>query len=377
MSPLHPLNSQRGSSVVEFLICAPILALLTYAAYDLNRRIENQQTVTIAARNAVLMGDAFSQSQHETTLKKQLDVENQILDSQERQLVKNSAYVKVDAGHRLGEAGYGYGRIEAAPGVQTGGSSFDTLSQSTGRIGSTMGAALQGIQGTGEAIGLFIPDRIRSAAIETSAPGNSNAIQGAISVLASATTNDPKAKDQVLAVTRRFGQRFYLQQESGYHPNGHDSFDFAGVFVGMTKDRWGAGSKFSDSSSEIQTRCMTRFYGSDACGTGGDHEFYDQVRGIATGKMAVSTVLRVCEKAPIVGPICKAAIDTIQAITGAAVSGADMALQVTDAVGQLSDALDKGVPGFDAGFQGQFESPEVVDQFVSGMSPGQVPKVGG
>ncbi len=53
----------------------PILSLLAYGAYDLNRRIENQQTVTIAARNAVMMGEAFSKSDLNETIMRQIEVE--------------------------------------------------------------------------------------------------------------------------------------------------------------------------------------------------------------------------------------------------------------------------------------------------------------
>ena len=84
------LKSQRGSSIVEFLICAPIVALLTYVTYDLNRRIENQQTVTIASRNAVLLGDAFSQDRLESNARAQLAIQGQIMDQAEKSLVLRS-----------------------------------------------------------------------------------------------------------------------------------------------------------------------------------------------------------------------------------------------------------------------------------------------
>ena len=52
--------ARQGSSTLEFILCAPALLILMYVAMEINERIEQRTTATIAAGNASWLADPNS-----------------------------------------------------------------------------------------------------------------------------------------------------------------------------------------------------------------------------------------------------------------------------------------------------------------------------
>ena len=50
-------KSERGSSTLEFIFCAPLLIILMFIAMEINERIEQRVTSAIAAGNASWLAD--------------------------------------------------------------------------------------------------------------------------------------------------------------------------------------------------------------------------------------------------------------------------------------------------------------------------------
>lgn len=266
-------------SLTEFLVCSPVVALLAFGAYDLNKRVEDQQMTAIHARNAALLG---KNPQTAPTL-------NRILDAQERGIVSGSGLTVTV--HDKQELDGQFTQLDRVRRSMANGTSFDTISTTTGNVGAAASRVVAELQNTGESLGLFIKDGIRVADVVTEAPGTANGMQRTIGTLTEVTTGNPQAGAEAAALARRTAQRSFLHWETGYHPSQYTNFPIAGIALGLSKTAWDADGDFSHSSDGIQTRCMTRLLTSDQCQLLGFREFYYRTKAIAEARMDLSEVL--------------------------------------------------------------------------------------
>ncbi len=307
------LQRRRGTAVTEFLVFAPILVLVGFAAYDLNKRIEDKATVTIMARNATYLGPGVGDARQQGEAKRSIGAIAHVVDdtadapelTRLKQVISGNDAEGFSVQIETIDTAAVTRRMGAQTGVQTvagdgaAGSSFDTISRTTATVGVLGVRVVDGIEGPGQRFRIFMEDPVRKCVVETNVKGEANAMQRAMSVVAEVAANSSAGvRGEVLGKSRHYGQTFFTRSEAGFHPNAHKSFGFAGMAMGLTKSGWGADGSFSDSSGGIQTRCMTRLAGSSACGGSGTADqkqraFLTAIKGIASAKLALSIVLAI------------------------------------------------------------------------------------
>ena len=275
------LKMRQGSSIVEFLIWAPVLILICYAAYDLNKRVGESQSVEISIRNISSLGNPIPIN----SLANQPDTHN-FSTQQAAEYMKNKSGIRDQseiAQIMVAQTAGGTGltstlnrTISVSGDILSKNSAINPQGESTGftTATATLGSAayasafaIEKIQGIGGGLGFLADNKVRERSLQFSLSGRANAIQGSMATTMALVSGKEEARNEVLGIDRRFAGRLFLRPEHGYHDSGFHNAGLYGMGLGLLKKNWGTGSDSRPKSKFLQRRCMSRFYSANDCDT--------------------------------------------------------------------------------------------------------------
>jgi hypothetical protein len=296
MKKKNSLRGQRGSSLVEFLVFAPAVMLLSYLAYDLNKRAEEMGSTSIASRNLAMRPEAESPDNHRKILasnfeKSEMQVDKKVRDSfksYETSGVPSANYKlknEIKDGLKYDDNGAKYGvtrdglktPTSAQDPGDTGTVSYKNIQSITDKLVSANKAS-DAILNTLGNLGLAAEDGIRIGQANISMPGEDNGMQKGFSLMSN-LVNDG-SKDAVLGVERSYADRYFMRPESGYHTNQFKNNALAGAAIGLSSS-----GDWNDYSKE----CMNKFNATEDCSP--TNSFAILVGAIGTVKSAVMCFL--------------------------------------------------------------------------------------
>lgn len=320
MNLSHKLKYKVGSSVAEFVIIAPLLSLLALAAYDLNKRAEDAQSVLIVARNAAYLGqvggdDSFAR---ERVLKGLTDYDatrgrdrgmGGIIDASERiELAQDPAHATpqtnpTQSGTRLALTGLDLLseddlKMMAQPSaiLPVAGAFSSSYNLATSAIDVTLPTVRAAMDAYGSAFqisGLDPRGSTRKAAVDIKLSGGRNAMVRSMGYL-----SDMVGKTGSAPLEKQLSSRISIMGLSAYHTADYNNGALVGAGLGVIfHDEWGSNGSFSASSDHLQTRCMSRLSMEPSCETAhptqANREFLTLIRALAAAKYTLSATLAV------------------------------------------------------------------------------------
>ncbi len=243
---LRNLKFKKGASVTEFLIAAPILALLLYAALDINQNIEFKQGLIVSTRNAAF--DMLDTQQLDTS--SQNSLQSQVQPYAARGSEGDMGSLTVNTEEDLGYAstlGFEKDRAKAAIPANSRGSdsTYEGISANAGAVlvpandaidNLTKVINLNGLLGN---FWLLPPARLRTITGEVGSTAGTSVLRKSMNLVSKAAENARNPNQSPGYKTPSASYMLYLRPENGYHPDGYIAQPAIGFLLGM-------GSKYKE-----------------------------------------------------------------------------------------------------------------------------------
>lgn len=242
---MSTLRYKQGASVTEFLVAAPILALLMYAAIDLNQMVEFRQGLVVATRNTSFdrIGDVLHDLGSSQSLATQM-APFSTPETAEDKGALSSAKIQSDNGFSS-SLGFHVDRAkDALPEGQRGSdSSFESKSEGVGTLSATANSGLDGLTkliNLNGAVGVWLlpPAKMRTVTATMTEAAGSSALRKSMSLMSKTAEN---VDGPVMAKTPGMSHMVYIRPETGYHPDGYVVQPLVGYLLGLQADyaKWG------------------------------------------------------------------------------------------------------------------------------------------
>jgi hypothetical protein len=271
------LRLKKGASVTEFLVAAPILALLLYAALDLNQNIEFKQGLIVSTRNAAF--DNLGTQQLDT------GTVNSLLDQVQPFAAKGSegdmGSLTVSTEENLGYTatlGFEKDRAKAAiPSSNRGrDSTYEGMSATTGAVIAPANESLDtltkyinlnGILGN---VWLLPPARMRTITGNLGSTAGTSILRKSMGLVSRAAENARNPNQLPGYTTPSASYMLYLRPETAHHPDGYVAQPVIGFLLGLGSGykEWGDTGYVSIGASpeNYNHNCLMNFDGGgDQC----------------------------------------------------------------------------------------------------------------
>jgi hypothetical protein len=271
------LKFKQGASVTEFLVAAPILALLLYAALDLNQNIEFKQGLIVSTRNAAF--DMLDTQQLDTGTANSL--QDQVQPFAARGSEGDMGSLVVSTEENLGYTatlGFDRDRAKAAIPASSRGrdSTYEGMSATTGAVIAPANEALDaltkyinlnGILGN---VWLLPPARMRTITGNLGSTAGTSILRKSMGLISRAAENARNPSQLPEYKTPSASYMLYLRPETAHHPDGYVAQPVIGFLLGLGSDykEWGENGYVSIGASpdNYNHNCMMNFDGGgDRC----------------------------------------------------------------------------------------------------------------
>jgi hypothetical protein len=364
------LNSKSGSSIVEFLVAAPVLALIVYFAMDINQTVEYRQGMHIAARNRAYEQhpNDLSAQQRQFRLEKDLKpfqgVDGQIDQSNSKTTMAESIRYHQSLGISLGRVG------DSMVGRDGKDSGYERSSQVVGRIAQGATYAVDNIShltnlwGMIDAEDFWVvpPPRIRTSRVEFNANTQGSLFDAALTAASVAierpVDHEALKTDIEEKIKVRQSSLHMVRPENGYHPDQYVAQSLIGFGIGfLSKQKpWGAYSDNHKSGSltEFNGQCLMNWDlgGSDCHSING---FYTSVVTIGAAIQVLITIAEIIPPTTAAGVAADVASELIKEAvkTAAEKIATSLKTKITERL-DISRSLFGGIEPWEAFSEGAF-----------------------
>lgn len=240
------LNQRRGASVTEFLVAAPVLALLLYAALDLNQMLEFRQGLAVATRNAVF--DRVGQTVYQTGSAQSLATQVQPFATPGAETDMGALSAVTNHSHGYANSlGFHADRAAKALPDQSRGEdeTYENASAAAGTVALNGNQALDrmtkliNLAGLAGNVWLLPPATMRTVTGSMAQTPGTSVVRKSMHLVSQAAEN---RQNPVAPSTPGMSQLVYLRPETGYHPDGYVVQPLAGYLLGLGQEykKWGA-----------------------------------------------------------------------------------------------------------------------------------------
>ncbi len=271
------LKLKKGASVTEFLVAAPILALLLYAALDLNQNIEFKQGLIVATRNAAF--DMLDTQQLDTATANSL--QSQVQPFAARGSEGDMGSLTVNTAESLGyTAALGFERDRAKAAIPANNrgsdSTYEGMSATTGSVivpaneavdTLTKSINLPGILGN---VWLLPPARMRTVTGNLGSTAGTSILRKSMGLVSRAAENARNPGQLPGYTSPSASYLLYFRPETAHHPDGYVAQPVLGFLLGLGTDykEWGDNGYVSIGTTpqNYNHNCMMNFDGGgDRC----------------------------------------------------------------------------------------------------------------
>jgi hypothetical protein len=263
------LRRRRGASVTEFLVAAPVLALLMYAALDLNQMLEFRQGLVVATRNAAF--DRVGGTVHQNG-------SSQSLSSQVQPFLAPGAADDMGALSSVTNDSHGFANRHGFPSARAKSAldagnrgedqAFESASDTVGSVAATGNDALDrltkliNLGGLAGDVWLLPPAAMRTVTGSMAETTGSSLVRRSMHLVSRAAENK---QNPSIHNTPAMSHLLYLRPETGYHPDGYVVQPLAGYLLGMGQEykKWGATGRSGlwQSPANYNHDCIMNFDG--------------------------------------------------------------------------------------------------------------------
>lgn len=237
-----PLGGRaRGNSTTELLIAAPVLAMMFYAAYDLNLSYELKQEMQIGARNAAFSPEV---SNDKTALDAAVIGPNGIVIDDE-QKAKTTTTLTTTEGAKINDFPNDLGK-RAKTSFDGDAGLYRTIADVESSLAVNASLAVDtvadginsGFRFFGSNGYLIPPSRMRTTIAGVTMAPASNAFQRGLMYSGLVSENDQyqagsSDETKMAAMKKDISTLYYLRTEDGYHPDGYKLQGMLGFGLGL------------------------------------------------------------------------------------------------------------------------------------------------
>jgi hypothetical protein len=233
------LKHKKGASVTEFLVAAPILALLLYAALDLNQNIEFKQGLIVSTRNAAF--DMLDTQQLDTATQQSLQSQVQPFAAKgsENDMGSLAVITKENPGYKP-TLGFEKDRAKAAlpAGNRGSDSTYEGMSATTGTVIAPANEALDtltkyiNLNGILGDVWLLPPARMRTITGHLGSTAGTSTLRKSMGLVSRAAENARNPNQLPGYSTPSVSYMLYLRPETAHHPDGYVAQPVLGFLLG-------------------------------------------------------------------------------------------------------------------------------------------------
>jgi len=268
---------KKGASVTEFLVAAPILALLLYAALDLNQNIEFRQGLIVSTRNAAfdMLGGQRLDTGSSTSL--QMQVQPFAARGSEGDMGSLSVSTEEALGYS-NSLGFDKDRAKSAMQADNRGNDgvYESTSATAGAITTTANAALDGLtsyvnlKGILGNVWILPPARMRTITGRMESTAGTSILRKSMGLVSKAAENARNPDQLPEYNSPSTSYMLYLRPEAAHHPDGYVAQPVIGFMLGLGADykRWADNGyvRIGATPQNYNHNCMMNFDGGgDKC----------------------------------------------------------------------------------------------------------------
>lgn len=242
------LRLKKGASVTEFLVAAPILALLLYAALDLNQNIEFKQGLIVSTRNAAFDTLDSQQLDMRSTNSLQSQVQPFAARGSEGDMGSLNVQIEENPGYTA-NLGFDKDRAKAAIPASNRGSdsTYEGVSATAGSVIVPANNALDTLTKTVNLVGivgnvwLLPPATLRSVTGTLGSTAGTSILRKSMGLVSRAAENARNPGQLPGYTSPSASYLLYLRPETGHHPDGYVAQPVIGFLLGMGSEykKWG------------------------------------------------------------------------------------------------------------------------------------------